>query len=94
MSQSYHFRTRGQPFGRGGGNRNDKYLHKAFSLNTLQSPAPGNWNRRNRMPYLFGHNRRSPVNEVLEKRALQIASEAECLHSLTRSFRFGFRADC
>ena len=35
-------------FGRGGGDRNDKYLNKVCVLNALQPPSPANRNKRNK----------------------------------------------
>ncbi len=34
--------------GRGGGDRKDKLLNKAWALYALQLPLPSNWNKRNR----------------------------------------------
>ena len=44
--------------GRGGGDRNDKYLNRVCALNTLQPPALANWNKRNKMTDLLVTNRR------------------------------------
>ncbi len=41
---------------RGGGNRNDKYLNKACTLNALQPPIPANRNKRNKMTNLLVPN--------------------------------------
>jgi hypothetical protein len=33
-------------FGRGGGDRNDRYLNKECALNAWQPPSPAKWNKR------------------------------------------------
>jgi hypothetical protein len=45
--------------GRGGGDRNDKYLNKACILSALQPPTPANRNKRNKMTDFLPPNHRS-----------------------------------